>query len=136
MSQFVVPDDFMCGIYLVVFATQEKAGDFVARFSECPVWPVVTPGVLDTQVLILALELKSQNHGDFSQSSNTLARHPELLGAKAIRFHRDDSLLGLFTRHSLDTGYADVIPCGSNCKDCASFNNPCRGCPAVYRYQV
>jgi hypothetical protein len=135
-SQFVVPNDFMGGIYLVEFATREKAEAFVARFAHCPVWPVITRATRDTQVLIIALELKCQQHGDFSQQGNTLAHHPEFLGASQVQFRRDDSLLELFPGHGLDTGYADVIPCGSNCEECASFKNPCQGCPAFYRYEV
>ena len=134
MSQFSAPDDFSSGIYRIHFDTPEKAAAFCARFAGCPVWPVVVRGASDTEVLVLALELDCQRHGDFSQQGNTLANHPELLGAAQVRFRRDDGLLDLFPNHGLDTGYAASIPCGSDCETCPSFKNPCQGCPAFYRY--
>jgi hypothetical protein len=85
-------------------------------------------------VLVIALELKCQHHGDFSQQGNALVQNPEFLGASQVRFRRDDSLLNLFPNHGLDTGYADSIPCGSDCETCHSFKNPCQGCPAYFRY--
>jgi hypothetical protein len=134
--QFAAPDDFMSGIYLIEFPTPEKAVAFIIRFANCPAWPVVTRGTKDTEVLVLALELKCQQHGDFSQLANTLVHNPDFLGAGKIHFRRDDVLLDLFPGHGLDTAYAGEIPCGSNCEEWPSFRNPCQGCPAFYRYET
>lgn len=87
-------------------------------------------------MIIVAVELKRQAHGDFSQERNTLVRTPGHLGAKAVRFKRDDSLLKLLGGYEIKTGYAGGIPCGSNCDDCKSYVNPCQGCPAHYEYDA
>lgn len=135
MSRFSTPDDFMCGIYIISLESKVKADSFIKKYSDCPVWPIVTHSLSEDQVLVLALELKSQFHGDFSQESNTLVQNPHYLGAREIVFRRDDSLLKLLGEHRLETGYSDVIPCGANCEGCASFRNPCQGCPAYYVYE-
>jgi hypothetical protein len=124
----------MAGIYLIDFASPVEAERFVARYENCPVWPVVTQGMESHHVFILAVELKYQQHGDFSQEGNTLVLHPEYLGAREVRFKRDDGLLDLFTGHQLTTGYADKILYGANCESCPSYHKPCWGCPAYYSY--
>lgn len=135
MSSFSAPDDFMCGIYLVEFASPDEADRFIERYRDCPVWPVVTRGVQANQVFILAVELKRQVHGDFSQEHNTLAANPQYLGAREVRFKRDDGLLALLPGHELQTGYATAVPCGSECEACPIHQPPCRGCPAHYAYE-
>jgi hypothetical protein len=134
MNLYTAPGDFMAGIYVMRFDTKEAAGEFVLRFSACPVWPIMARGLRANEVVVLALELAAQAHGDFSQEGNTLALNPHLLGAREVSFCRDDALLALFSVHTLETGYADAVPCGSDCEHCPSFGNPCRGCPAYYRY--
>ncbi len=134
MTCFSNQDDFMSGLYLIDFASTGEAESFIAQYKGCPVWPIVNRGTKDNQVFILAIELKQQQHGDFSQEGNTLVLHPEYLGARKVRFRRDDSLLDLFPGHELRTGNAKEIPCGANCETCASYQNPCQGCPAFYIY--
>jgi len=130
MRLFSDPDDFMCGIYVIEFESDKKADRFIQIYKACPVWPIVTKGIKENQAFVLAVELRHQAHGDFSQEHNTLVKNPYYLGAKTVSFKRDDSLIKLFRDYELKTGYSDVIPCGSNCKDCASYQDPCQGCPA------
>ncbi len=134
MSIFDHPDDFMCGVYRITFASAQKARAFIDRYRACPVWPAVTPGRSEEEVFVLAVELKAQQHGDFSQENNTLARNPHDLGAEAVAFRRDDALFELLGGHRLETGYAGEIPCGSRCAGCPSFKTPCQGCPAYLNY--
>jgi hypothetical protein len=136
MSRFSDPSDFMCGIYAIEFGSDAEAGVFIERYAGCPVWPIITQGVRENEVIIVAVELNRQAHGDFSQERNTLVRNPGYLGAKAVRFKRDDSLLKLLGGYEMKTGYSDVIPCGSDCEECASYMNPCQGCPAHYEYEA
>jgi hypothetical protein len=124
----------MCGTYVFEFRTESEASNFIERFRRCPIWPIVTRGLQGNQVFILALELRRQAHGDFSQEHNTLVKNPHYLGARVVRFRRDDSLIALFEGHELRTGVSDSIPCGSNCENCASYQDPCQGCPACYEY--
>ncbi|HHX66083.1 MAG TPA: hypothetical protein GX702_14490 [Chloroflexi bacterium] len=135
MSRYNAPEDFMGGVYVIRFETADEAGDFLAQYSACPVWPVMTRGLRPNEVVVLALEPVAQHHCDFSQENNSLVLNPDYLGAEAVMFRRDDGLLDLFPRHSLETGYADEPPCGSDCGRCPSFREPCRGCPACYRYE-
>lgn len=82
----------------------------------------------------MALELKKQRHGDFTQENNTLVQNPHYLGAKEVVFRRTDELMDLFHGHAFETGKENFIPCGSNCEECPNFRNPCRGCPAKYNF--
>jgi hypothetical protein len=134
MSSFSKISDFMGGIYIIELESPEAVGEFIERYRSCPVWPVVTKGVKGNQVFILAIELKQQQHGDFTQQNNTLVKNPHYLGAKEIIFKRDDSLLALFKEHKIQTGISNEIPCGSNCVKCPQYLNPCQGCPAYYKY--
>lgn len=128
------PNAFMCGIYVVKFDSNIEAQNFIEQYNNCPIWPIVTQGTKENEVFILAIELKNQLHGDFSQEENTLMKNPDYLGAREVNFKRNDSLMKLFNEYSLKTGYSKVIPCGSNCEKCISFKNPCQGCPAYYKY--
>ena len=136
MSIFTKVDDFMGGMYLIEFGSGENADEFIDRYQGCPVWPIITKGAQENQVLIVAIELKAQRHGDFTQENNTLVKSPHYLGAKRILFKRDDSIVGFLNDHQIQTGYASEIPCGSNCEKCPSYQNPCQGCPAYYKYRV
>jgi hypothetical protein len=130
------PTDFLCGLYVFEFDSAKEAGCFIKRYSACPVWPIVTRGIDENQVFVLAMELKHQMHGDFSQEHNTLVKHPHYLGASVVRFRWDDSLMALFKGYELETGISDTIPCGSNCEACDSYKAPCRGCPAYHAYSA
>ncbi|KPJ88328.1 MAG: hypothetical protein AMJ53_17000 [Gammaproteobacteria bacterium SG8_11] len=134
MSRYTVPKDFMCGLYTIRFGSEREANHFIKRFSGCPVWPILSHGLKKNDVVILALELKEQRHGDFTQENNTLVRNPHYLGAEEVVFRRTDELLDLFTGHTLETGKEDFTPCGSNCEECPLFKNPCQGCPAKYNF--
>jgi hypothetical protein len=134
MSQFSAPNEFMCGTYVIEFDSDIMVSTFVERYASCPVWPIVTKGPREKQVFVLAVELKRQAHGDFSPAGNTLVKNPQLLGATAVRFKRDDSLLALLGGHVIRTGYSRTIPCGSSCENCPRYKNPCQGCPAYYEY--
>ncbi len=123
--------DFMSGTYVIEFETENRAAAFARRYAACPIWPVVRQLPKGRKVFVLAVELKAQQHGDFSQEANTLVLHPKYIGAQSVRFHRDDSLLRLLDPLSLSTGSALDPPCGSNCSKCATFLAPCRGCPAT-----
>jgi hypothetical protein len=136
MRVFSKPDDFMGGIYMIEFGFPEEAYAFMVRYEGCPVWPIMAKGRQANQVFVFSLELKEQNHGDFTQENNTLVKHPAYLGAKEILFRRDDGLVSLFPGHRIQTGYAAEIPCGSNCETCPRFRDPCRGCPAYYKYET
>ena len=124
---------FRCGLYAVTFETPEQAADFVARYRACPNWPVIAVGPTAHQVFIVAIELRCQQHGDFSQTGNTLVAHPEYLGAQAVHFRRDDRLLTLFPGHTLSIGDAEQPPCGSTGATCPMYQAPCQGCPATWR---
>jgi hypothetical protein len=124
---------FQCGLYAVTFATPELAAAFVERYRACPNWPVVAIGPEADQVYIVAIELRCQQHGDFSQACNTLVAHPEHLGAQVVYFQRYDNLLTLFPGHKLTLGTAEQPPCGSDCTTCPIFQAPCQGCPATWR---
>jgi hypothetical protein len=132
MSRFSDPGDFVCGTYLIEFDSGGKASEFIERFRGCPVWPIVTRGPVQNQIFVLAVELRRQSHGDFSQEHNTLVHNPQYLGARAVRFRRDDDLLALFDGYELRTGYAQESPCGSDCEGCPLYRDPCRGCPARF----
>ena len=136
MNCFSKADDFMGGIFIIELGSPEDVDKFIIRFRDCPVWPIVTKGVKENQVFILALELKHQKHGDFSQEKNTLVKNPNYLGAKEIIFKRDDSLVEIFRGHKIKTGYSSEIPCESNCEKCPRYLNPCGGCPAYYKYNA
>ena len=134
MGRFSRINDFMGGIYIIELESPEAVDTFIEKYRECPVWPVISKGVKGNQVFILAIELKHQQHGDFTQQNNTLVKNPHYLGAKEIIFKRDDSLLALFREHKIQTGISSEIPCGSNCEKCPLHLNPCQGCPAYYKY--
>jgi hypothetical protein len=123
---------FQCGLYIATFGGVEEAAAFVDRYRVCPNWPVVASSRDARQVFIVAIELRCQQHGDFSQSRNTLVAHPEYLGAQSVAFRRDDSLLILFPGHAIITGNAEQPPCGAECATCPSYYTPCRGCPATW----
>lgn len=126
----------MSGTYVIEFETVNLAEEFVRRYAACPIWPVVSQVLERRKVFVLAVELKAQQHGDFSQDANTLALHPKHVGALSVRFYRDDSLLRMLDPLSLSTGSALDPPCGSNCDTCATFLAPCRGCPATRMFDV
>jgi hypothetical protein len=128
-------NDFMGGIYIIEFESTTDVDMFIERFRGCPVWPIVTRGIRDGQVFILAIELKKQKHGDFSQQNNTLVKNPHFLGAKKVIFKRDDNLVEILEGHKIETGYASKTPCRSNCKKCPRYQNSCQGCPALYKYK-
>ncbi len=134
MKTFSDEDEFMAGLYIVKFDSEEKLDEFVETYSDCPLWPIIQRREKGDEALVFALELKRQKHGDFSQEDNALASHPEWLGAQEIEFIRDDELFKLVDDHELKTGYSDTIPCGSSCESCPRFKDPCRGCPAYYEY--
>ena len=134
MPTYSESSDFMGGTYVIKFETENRATEFVRRYAACPIWPVVTQLPDKQKVFVLAIELKAQQHGDFSQQANTLVLHPEYVGAQSIRFHRDDTLLRLLDPLSFSTGSALDPPCGSDCSKCASFLAPCRGCPATQAF--
>lgn len=127
-------NEFMSGMYIVEFETKNKADIFIDKYSNCPIWAIVTRGIRENEVLIISIELIRQRHGDFSEEENTLVKNPHFLGAKSVEFKRDDTLLEFFGNYNLKTGYSDIIPCGSKCETCHSFKNPCQGCPAYYKY--
>jgi hypothetical protein len=127
-------NEFMCGIYLFEFKSGKKCSDFIKRYSECPVWPIISKGLKRTQALVFAIELKRQKHGNFSQEENTLVMNPHFVGAERVGFVRNDQLIRLFPRHELEMGYSDSTPCDAQCENCPSFRNPCMGCPACYTY--
>lgn len=127
-------NQFMSGIYVIKFKTEKEAASFISIYSTCPIWPIVTKGKNDNEVFILAVELKRQKHGDFSENNNTLVKNPHYLGAEKVNFKRDDSLINLFNNYVLKIAYSNKIPCGSNCEECNSFKSPCQGCPACYDY--
>jgi len=136
MNCFSKADDFMGGIYIIELGSPEDVDKFINRYRDCPVWPIVTKGVKENQVFILAIELKHQEHGDFTQENNTLVKHPHYLRAKEVIFRREDSLLELFPGHIIQTGYSSEIPCGSNCQNCPRYKNSCQGCPAYFKYNA
>ncbi len=136
VATFRGTEKFMGGIYVMEFETGERAARFVSTYSACPMWPVVARLPNPRQVFILAIELRAQQHGDFTQDSNTLTQRPELVGARSVVFRRDDGLLELFVDHSLRTGLLAHAPCGSECLKCPSYLAPCRGCPATIAFQV
>lgn len=123
--------DFMGGIYVFEFADTDQASKFAETYSVCPIWPVVSLVSDERSVFVLAVELKAQQHGDFSRDANTLVRHPEYVGAIHVRFHRDDGLLETVWKPGLKTGTVARPPCGSDCSECPTYLNPCRGCPAT-----
>ena len=125
---------YMAGIYLVSFATEDLARSFVERFKCCPLWPIVSKVTERPDVLIIAREIAEQEHGDFSENSNTLAEHPELLGALQVKFRRDDGLLKFFAGQTENYGMNRDNPCGTDCDGCPRLDNPCRGCVANIKY--
>ena len=125
---------FMGGTYVVSFATEGERDDFMASFGNCPLWPCVAPLRGSNEVLILAREVKEQEHGSFEEGNNTLERNPGLLGATEVRFRRDDGLLRLIGKRDPGFGACDRNPCGSDCATCPTFGKPCRGCVATSRY--
>ena len=131
MISYSDASDFMSGFYVMDFTTPDDARRFVERYSACPVWPIVSQLGDRRRVFVLAVELRAQRHGDFSQESNTLVRHPEYVGAQRVLFRRDDALSEGLLRPSLQTGTASNPPCGSDCGRCSSYQEPCRGCPAT-----
>jgi len=135
MSIYPSINDLMGGIYDVDFESTNEVDKFIERNRDCPVWPIVTKGFRENQVFILAIELRQQKHGDFSQKKNTLVRNPHYLGAKEINFKRDDSLVEILRGHKIKTGYSSEMPCGSNCEKCPRYLNTCQGCPAYYKFQ-
>ena len=78
----------MCGAYILEMANPDEASRIISKFSRCPNWPVITKGPKENEVFILAIELKRQCHGDFSEDNNSLVKIPELIGARRIRFIR------------------------------------------------
>ena len=134
MKKVKEKNQFMAGMYMIEFNSKRDASDFISKYSDCPVWPILARGRKDNEVLIIAIEYKKQNHGDFTEDNNTLVEHPEYLGATEVKFKRDDSLIDLISDYTLITGYSDKIPCGSNCEQCHLFKNSCLGCPAFYDY--
>jgi len=127
-------NEFMSGIYVIEFNTKNEAKKFIDIYSNCPIWPIVTKGRRENEVFLFAIELKRQKHGDFLEEHNTLVKNPNYIGAKEVTFKRDDTLIGIFKNYKLKTSYSNTIPCGSNCEKCNSFKNPCKGCPAYYKY--
>lgn len=125
---------FMGGTYVVRFATEGERDDFVARFGACPLWPCVAPLRGSSEALILAREVREQEHGSFEEGSNTLEKNPGLLGATEVRFRRDDGLLDLLGGRDAGFGACDRNPCGSDCATCPTYGKPCRGCVANSRY--
>jgi hypothetical protein len=134
MRSFSKKSDFMGGIYIVKLDSNKEVNKFIERYKGCPVWPIVTKGVKENQVFILAIELRWQQHGDFTQENNTLVKNPHYLGAKEILFKRDDSLIEILRGHKIQTGYSTEIPCDSNCEQCPRYLNNCQGCPALCKY--
>ncbi len=129
------PDaEWMAGVYRLRFASAVEATAFRTRFATCPLWRLMTDGIGETDVVVLAIERVAQHHGDFSQAGNTLVAHPEYVGAVDVLFRRDDGLLDLFPDADPPTGYAEYPPCGSDCITCPTYGSPCRGCPAVFPY--
>ena len=106
----------------------------VPRFKNCPNWPIATNGINENEVFILAVELKKQQHGDFSEENNVLVKTPEMMGAKKVRFIRVENIEKLLGKYEYKTGYADKIPCGTNCQKCPLFKKPCPGCPAIFNF--
>ena len=82
------PREMMCGAYILEMANPGEASRIISKFSGCPNWPVITKGPKENEVFILAIELKRQCHGDFSEDNNSLVEIPELIGAKRTRFIR------------------------------------------------
>ena len=70
MRRFSDPADFVCGTYLIEFDSRSKASDFIARLNDCPLWPIMTRGPGKNQVFVLAVELRRQSLGDFSEEHN------------------------------------------------------------------
>ena len=125
----------MCGAYVFEMASADEARRMILRFSGCPNWPVISQGPNENEVFVLAVELKAQRHGDFSDDNNTLVKNPHLIGARAVRFARIRNWEKLLQDYRFRTGYAATVPCGSSCQECPSFMSPCRGCPAVVDMQ-
>lgn len=125
---------FMGGSYVVSFASAAERDGFVSRFGDCPLWPCVAPLRDSNDVLILAREVREQEHGSFEEGDNTLERNPGLLGATEVRFRRDDGLLRLVGNRDHGFGAGDRNPCGSDCGSCPTYGKPCRGCVANSRY--
>jgi hypothetical protein len=126
------PREMMCGAYILEMANPDEASRIISKFSGCPNWPVITKGPKENEVFILAIELKRQCHGDFSEDNNSLVKIPELIGAKRIRFIRIQNWGNLLGGHHFKTGYSHGVPCGSACGKCPLFQSPCQGCPAVF----
>ncbi len=126
------PREMMCGAYLFEMANADEASRIISRFSGCPNWRVISKGPNENEVFVLAVELKGQRHGDFSEDNNSLVREPGLIGARAVRFTRIHNWEELLPDYRFTTGYAASVPCGSSCQECPSFMSPCRGCPAVF----
>ncbi|UCF09921.1 MAG: hypothetical protein JSW65_07640 [Candidatus Bipolaricaulota bacterium] len=131
MPSYSDRSDFMAGVYVIEFESEEHARLFVETYGSCPVWPLIAQLPDRRKVFVLARELKAQRHGEFAEESNTLAEHPEFIGARSVEFRRDDGLVGILGSPRLTTGEAAKPPCGSDCSTCPSYQNPCRGCPAT-----
>lgn len=127
------PDEMRCGLYIISFEQREEALKFIARFKACPNWPILTTGPNENEVFVLALELKRQQHGDFSEDNNPLVKAPSMIGARKASFIRIDNFQKLFGSYVFKTAYAAKPPCGADCNTCPLFQSPCQGCPAVFQ---
>lgn len=132
MKAYSNPDEMLCGLYALETENREQAAELISKFAHCPNWPIVQPGFKENEVFVLAVELKRQCHGDFSEGNNTLVKNPGLVGAMKVRFVRIHNVRELVGSYEFRTGYADRPPCGADCAKCPVFQNPCQGCPAQF----
>jgi len=108
-------DSLMAGIYRIRFPTAAAADAFISRYADCPVCPFVREGPIESEVAVLSLELRAQQHGDLYGSIKHARPKPRPPRCRGDQLSPRDPPLALFSDHEIRTGRAEVPPCASVC---------------------
>ena len=107
------------------FGSREKARAAALRFKECP--KVHFWGNIGTEAyIVLAVDDDSRFWSDY------VGEHPETsFGGVEARLTYVENIKPTEIRVSHEKTEGDAAPCGSGCRTCPSYGDPCPGCPAL-----
>lgn len=111
------------------FGSPDEAGAAARRFKGCP--KVQFWGNHDAEAyIVLAVDEDERFWSDY------VGEHPDTSfgGVEARLVYFDELFKPEEIRVSHEKRGGDVAPCGSVCRTCPSYGDPCGGCPSLGRF--